>query len=98
VIPATRATAQAQYTGYSRERAFGLANNTERRVLSPDAAWQRLFWMQAVVAGEPSVARAVRSLSLYDQLELTLQLLAQEWPEPEPLPANVIPFRRRVSQ
>ena len=51
-----------------------------------------------MVAGEPSVARAVRSLSLYDQLELTLQLLAQEWPEPEPLPANVIPFRRRVSQ
>lgn len=54
--------------------------------------------MQALVADEPAVARVVRRLSLYDQLELTLQLLAHESPEPaaEPLPANVIPFRRRV--
>jgi hypothetical protein len=70
-------------------------------VLSPDAAWQRLFWLQAVVADEPAMARAVRCLSLYDQLELTLQLLGEAWPQatsPEPLPANVIPFRRRATQ
>jgi hypothetical protein len=70
-------------------------------VLSPDAAWQRLFWMQTVVADQPAVARAVRCLSLYDQLELTLQLLGEEWPATESresMPANVIPFRRRVRE
>ncbi|HLZ28691.1 MAG TPA: hypothetical protein VKV73_15360 [Chloroflexota bacterium] len=57
--------------------------------------------MQAVVADEPAVARAVRCLSLHDQLALTLRLLAAEWPtpaSPTPLPANVIPFRRRVTE
>ncbi len=70
-------------------------------MLSPQAAWQRLFWMQAVVADQPALAHAVRRLSLYEQLELTLQLLGDEWPEaasPEPLPANVIPFRPRLRQ
>ena len=36
--------------------------------------------------------------SLYDQLELTLQLLADEWHAPDALPPNVIPFRRRVTR
>jgi hypothetical protein len=42
----------------------------------------------------------VRCLRLADQLELTLELLGQhDWPtfgEPEPLPPNVVRFRRRV--
>jgi hypothetical protein len=70
-------------------------------LLSPVAAWQRLFWMQEVVAHQPAVANAVRCLSLYDQLQLTLQLLREEWPEadsPETLPANVIPFRPRQTR
>jgi hypothetical protein len=60
-------------------------------------AWERLKDMQQVVADQPAVARAVRSLPLYDVLELTLELLGQhDWPEfaqPEPLPPNVIRFR-----
>jgi hypothetical protein len=55
--------------------------------------------MQQVVASQPAIARAVRCLSLYDQLDLTLELLRQcDWPEfeqREDLPPNVIPFRRR---
>jgi hypothetical protein len=53
----------------------------------------------ARVATQPGIARAVRCLSLYDQLDLTLELLHQrDWPDfdsPEDLPPNVIPFRRR---
>jgi hypothetical protein len=55
--------------------------------------------VQEVLAAQPAVARAVRSLSLHDQLSLTLELLREaDWPEsqtPASLPANVIPFRRR---
>jgi hypothetical protein len=55
--------------------------------------------MQEVLAAQPAVARAVRSLSLHDQLSLTLELLREadwsETPSAEPLPPNVIPFRRR---
>jgi hypothetical protein len=52
--------------------------------------------MQQVIFDQPAIAYAVRCLPLYDQLELTLELLQQEgWPEfaePEPLPPNVIRF------
>jgi hypothetical protein len=55
--------------------------------------------MQQVVAHQPAVAYAVRCLPIYDQLELTLELLQQrDWPdftEPEPLPPNVVRFRPR---
>ena len=55
--------------------------------------------MQQVVARQPQIAYAVRCLPLYDQLELTLELLRQtDWPEfddPEPLPPNVVRFRPR---
>ena len=51
-------------------------------LLSSQAAWKRLRDMELVLARQPSVARAVRCLPLSDQLELTLELLAQrEWPD-----------------
>jgi hypothetical protein len=70
-------------------------------VLALHSAWRRLRDMQEVVAAQPAIAHAVRCLPLYDQLELTLELLRQEdWPDfefehPEELPPNVIPFRPR---
>jgi hypothetical protein len=67
--------------------------------LTPPVAWDRLRDIEHVVATQPAIARAVRCLSLYDQLDLTLELLDQrDWPEfdsPEDLPPNVIPFPRR---
>ena len=69
-------------------------------MLPPHAAWARLRDMQQVVVHEPAIAHAVRCLPLYDQLELTLELLHQDdWPdftEPEPLPPNVVRFRPRL--
>ena len=48
----------------------------------------------------PAIARAVACLSLYDRLDLTLELLDQrDWPEleeTEPLPTNVLRFRPRT--
>jgi len=68
-------------------------------VLSPGAGWQRLRDMQNVVAQRPSLAHAVRSLPLYDLLELQLGRLRQpdwrEFNEPEPLSPKVIRFRPR---
>lgn len=68
-------------------------------MLPSSGAWQRLRDIQDVVAHQPAIAYALRSLPLCDQLELTLELLEQdEWPdfEPfEPLPPNVIRFRGR---
>ena len=55
--------------------------------------------MQDVVAHQPAIAYAVECLPLYDQLELTLELLNQDdWPDfatAAPLPPNVIRFRPR---
>jgi hypothetical protein len=63
-------------------------------------AWERLTDMEMVVADQPAIAHAVRSLPLHDVLELTLELLRQQdWPqfaEPEQLPPNVIRFRPRL--
>jgi hypothetical protein len=72
------------------------------RFLPPQAAWGRLRDMQHVVTHQPLVAHAVRCLPLYDQLELTLELLQQDnWPEIggelEPLPSNVVRFRPRIT-
>ena len=56
--------------------------------------------MQKVVAGQPTIAHAVRCLPLCDQLELTLELLGQpespESSELEPLPPNVVRFQPRA--
>jgi hypothetical protein len=69
-------------------------------MLSTDAGWQRLRDMQNVLTQQPAIAHAVRCLSLFDLLELQLELLCQpDWPEvdePEPLPPNVVRFRPRV--
>ena len=63
-------------------------------MLPSGLAWQRLLLLQDVLAEQPDLARALRHLSLYDQLAMTLELLLDS-PEPaEALPANVIPFRR----
>ena len=79
-------------------------------VISADAAWRRMDWMRHVVRHQPAVAHAVSCLSLYDQLELTLEILNSDWPggpldglhspSAEPaaangLPANVLAFRPR---
>ena len=69
------------------------------RVLPPRVAWQRLRHMQQVVTQQPRVAYAAHWLPLYDQLELTRELLAlNDWPafeELEVLPPNVVGFRPR---
>ena len=71
-----------------------------QRLLPPDRAWRRLRDMQDVVEHQPAIAYAVHCLTLFDQLELTLELLKQDdWPDfdtPEPLPPNVVRFRPRV--
>jgi hypothetical protein len=58
--------------------------------------------MQQVVAQQPRVAYAMQWLPIYDQLELTLELLAQtDWPDPdqpEPLPPKVVRFRPRQAR
>jgi hypothetical protein len=54
--------------------------------------------MQQMVAHEPALAWAVSWMPLYDQLDLTLELLRKvgvtylEEEPGEPLPSNVIPF------
>jgi tRNA A58 N-methylase Trm61 len=69
-------------------------------VLTPQAAWQRVRDMESVLARQPAAARAVGCLPLFDQLELTLELLRQSaWPDVgavEELPPNVIRFRPRL--
>jgi hypothetical protein len=68
-------------------------------VITPPDAWQRLRDMQTVVAQQPAIEHALRCLPLHDLLELQLELLHQsDWPDiavPEPMPPNVIRFRRR---
>jgi hypothetical protein len=68
-------------------------------MLPPSAAWQRLLLVQDVLAEQPAIARAVRTLSLLDQLSLTLELLGEtDWPDSdtaETLPPNVLRFRAR---
>ena len=70
-----------------------------QRLLPPDQAWRRLRDMQDVAEHQPAIAYAVHSLTLFDQLELTLELLEQDdWPDfdtPESLTPNVVRFRPR---
>jgi hypothetical protein len=77
------------------------AENDVRRVIPPCRAWHRLTRMQQMVAQQPALALAVSCMTLYDQLDLTLELLhvggntyldedpAESWP------SNVIRFRTR---
>ena len=72
-----------------------------RHLIPPRQAWHRLARMQLMVAQEPALAWAVSCMPLYDQLDLTLELLhmggdtyldedpAEQWP------SNVIRFRTR---
>jgi hypothetical protein len=70
-------------------------------VIPPRQAWHRLTRMQQMVDQQPALAWAVSWLTLYDQLDLTLELLRtdgnaylDEDPS-EPSPSNVIRFRLR---
>ena len=70
-------------------------------MIPPRQAWHRLTRMQQLVAQQPALARAVSYMTLYDQLDLTLDLLhmgadtyLDEDPV-EPWPSNVIRFRAR---
>jgi hypothetical protein len=70
-------------------------------VIPPRRAWLRLARMQQMVAEQPALAWAVSCMPLYDQLDLTLELLhtdgntyLDEGPN-EPWPSNVIRFRVR---
>jgi hypothetical protein len=55
--------------------------------------------MHDVVEHQPAIAHVVQCLTLFDQLELTLELLKQgDWRDfdtPEPLAPNVVRFRPR---
>jgi hypothetical protein len=70
-------------------------------VIPPHRAWRRVSRMQHMVAQEPALAWVVSCMPLYDQLDLTLELLLKVGntyldEEPgEPLPSNVIRFRVR---
>jgi hypothetical protein len=68
-------------------------------VVQPEAAWRRLALLQQALDDAPALAHAVRRLSLFDQLVLTIELLedaeASESEFLDVLPPNVIPFRPR---
>ena len=72
-----------------------------RHVIPPRQAWRRLTRMQQMVAQQPALARAVSYMTLYDQLDLTLELLGHHnnsYLDEEPVetwPPNVIRFRVR---
>ena len=70
-------------------------------MIPPHRAWRRVSRMHHMVAQEPALAWVVSCMPLYDQLDLTLELLhmggntyLDEDPA-EPRPSNVIRFRTR---
>jgi hypothetical protein len=71
------------------------------RLIPPRQAWHRLTRMQQMAAQQPALAWAVSWMTLYDQLDLTLELLHMDGntyldEDPaEPWPPNVIRFRVR---
>ena len=72
-----------------------------RPVIPPHRAWRRVSRMHHMVAQEPALAWVVSCMPLYDQLDLTLELLQtggstylDEDPS-ESSPSNVIRFRLR---
>ena len=73
-----------------------------QRPIPPARAWRRLRDMHDVVEHQPAIGYAVHCLTLFDQLELTLELLKQDdWPDFDtlgPLPPNVVRFRPRVQR
>ena len=72
-----------------------------RHVIATRQAWHRLARMQQMVARQPALARAVSYMTLYDQLDLTLELLYMggdtylDEDLDEPWPSNVIRLRTR---
>jgi hypothetical protein len=74
-------------------------------ILTPSQAWRRLAHMRTMVVRQPELARLVDRMSLYDQLELTLELLHDKtWHDEDtwygeelavPAPSNIVRFRRR---
>ncbi len=68
-------------------------------MIPPHRAWHRVSRMQHMVAQEPALAWVVSCMPLYDQLDLTLELLHMDGntyldEDPaEPWPPNVIRFR-----
>ena len=72
-----------------------------RHTIPPRQAWHGLACMRQMVAHEPALDWAVSWLPLYDQLDLTLELLQtdgnsylDEDPS-DPTPSNVIRLRLR---
>ena len=70
-------------------------------MIPPHRAWRRVSRMQHMVAQEPALAWVVSCMPLYDQLDLTSELLQtdgstylDEDPS-ESSPSNVIRFRLR---
>jgi hypothetical protein len=80
--------------------SFAVMSRRGRVVLTSQTPGSVLHDMEAVLARQSAVARAVRCLPLLDQLEPTLELLRQSaWPEfgaAEGLPPNVVRFRARL--
>jgi hypothetical protein len=70
-------------------------------MIPPRQAWHRLTRMRQMVAQQPALAWAVSCMTLYDQLDLTLELLCHHDnssldEEPvETWPPSVIRFRVR---
>ena len=68
-------------------------------MIPPHRAWLRLARMQQMVAQQPALAWTVSWMPLYDQLDLTLELLGphdNSYLDEEPVetwPPNVIRFR-----
>jgi hypothetical protein len=58
-------------------------------------AWWRLGRLRDAVLEQPALGRAFQRLSLYEQLELTLELLCEPEYEAPAVPTNVVPFRPR---
>jgi hypothetical protein len=75
-----------------------------RHAIPPRQAWHRLSRMQQMVALQPALGRAVSYMTLYDQLDLTLELLHMggdtylDEDAVDPRPSNVIRFRARLAR
>jgi hypothetical protein len=64
-------------------------------VISAEVAWWRLGRLRAAVLEQPRLALAFQRLSLYEQLELTFDLLSEPEVDRSEVPSNVVPFRPR---
>jgi hypothetical protein len=74
----------------TRCRAAVAAVTTRSAMLPPPRAWQRLAHIQPVICARPEIAYAVRCLTLFDQVELTIGLLSDGDKSKAELPPNVV--------